>query len=264
MSRSTAFQIALTGFLGASLSVVLAVLLAQISYVTPGDVVQSLRAAEVRRAIGLTFLCATAASCIALMFAIPTGYFLARVRFPGCTVVDTLLDVPALLSPVAVGLSLVLVLRSSLGRWVEQHVIGFLFEVPGIILAQFVLAMALQLRVLKSGFESIDPTVEQVARTLGLGPWAVFRRITLPMARPAVLAAFVLGWCRAAGDFGATAMVAGAIPRKTETIPIAIYLNLASVQIERAVVLALVLTVSAVIGLVVVRYATGGIGHDRS
>jgi molybdate transport system permease protein len=75
-------------------------------------------------------------------------------------------------------------------------------------------------------------------------------------ARPGLLAAFVLGWCRAVGDFGATVMIAGAVPRKTETIPIAIYLNLASVRIERAVALALVLTAVALVALLLVRRVT--------
>jgi len=127
------------------------------------------------------------------------------------------------------------------------------FEVPGIVLVQFILALALEVRVLKAAFESMDPRLEDVARFLGCSPWGAFRRITLPLARPSILAALVLGWCRALGDFGATVTIAGAVRGKTETIPVAIYLNLASVRLGKAVALTLVLTLIALALLFIVR-----------
>lgn len=254
---SSAFGVVTKFFLGLAVTLVLALLAAQASFVSPGEALRAMDSDAVRRAILLTFGCATVAAVLALCVAVPAAYALGRARSKGLVLLDALLDVPVLLSPVALGLSLLLLLRSSPGQWIQDHVVRFVFAVPGIILAQFVLALALQIRVLKSGFEDIDPVVEHVARTHGLGPWAVFWRVTLPLVRPSLIAAVVLGWCRAAGDFGATVMVAGAIPGKTETVPIAIYLSLSAVQIERAVGLSLLLTFSSIITLVLVRVTAG-------
>jgi len=137
--------------------------------------------------------------------------------------------------------------------WLEAHVMRFVFEVPGIILAQFVLALALEIRVLKAAFEDVDPRMEVVARFLGCSPWRAFTRVTLPLSRAGCLAAFILGWARAVGDFGATVTIAGAVRGKTETIPVSIYLRISSLEIEGAVALMLVLTAIAFVVLLVVR-----------
>ncbi len=254
-SRVVCFRAFLVTCLGLSVLVVMALLLAQGCYLTWGDVAGQLASPDVRSAILLSAFCATVAATLALLPAIPTAYVLARHRFPGCIVVDALLDVPVVLSPVSLGLALLLVFRTAPGKWVESNIVAFVFEVPGIILAQFILALALEIRVLKSAFEEVDPRIEQVARCLGCSPWMAFRRVVLPLVRPGLIAALVLGWARAIGDFGATVMIAGAVPRKTETIPMAIYLNLASVRPEKAVALSLLLVCLALVTLVIVRLA---------
>jgi molybdate transport system permease protein len=109
--------------------------------------------------------------------------------------------------------------------------------------------------VLKAAFEELDPRYEQVARFLGCTPWGAFRRVTLPMCRTSLLSAFVLGWARALGDIGATMTIAGSVRYKTETIPVAIYNNLASVRIGKALGLSLLMTFIALLVLVVVRVA---------
>lgn len=254
--RVTTFHVFLATSLGFAATVVLALLVAQAGFLRMDDVADAVASPDVRAAILLSMICATLASALALLVAVPAAYALARYRFFGATLIDALLDVPVLLSPVALGLALLLFFRAWPGRFIEAHLLRFVFEVPGIVAAQFILALALEVRVLKSAFEEIDQRLEQVARCLGCSPWAAFRRVTLPLVRPGLLAAFVLGWCRAVGDFGASVMIAGAVPRKTETIPIAIYLNLASVRLERAVALGLVLTAVAMTALILVRLIT--------
>ena len=254
LRRISPFQLLVTGGLGLAVTIVLALVVAQASFLGPRDLGDTLKSPDVRAAILLSIVSATVAASLALLVAIPASYALARRRFWGMTLLDALLDIPVLLSPIALGLALLLVFRSPPGQWVENNLLRFVFEVPGIILAQFILALALEVRVLKTAFEEIDPRLEHVARCLGCTPWKAFRRVALPLVRPGLLAAFVLGWCRAIGDFGASVMIAGAVPRKTETIPIAIYLNLASVRLERAVALALVLTVVALAALLLVRW----------
>lgn len=239
------------------MTVVVSILLVQILYVDgEGGPWQALREPDMRSAVKLSLLTATSAGLLAMLVAIPSAYALARWQFRGRVVIDALLDIPIVLSPIVVGIALILVFRSAPGRFIEEHVLRFVFEVPGIILAQFILALALEVRVLKAAFEEIDPRYEQVARFLGCTEWGAFWRVTLPMAKSSLFAAFVLGWCRALGDFGATVTVAGAVRNKTETIPVAIYNNLSSVRIAKALGLSVLLTCIALGVLIIVRLVT--------
>ena len=248
------FRATLVLSLGIATTVVLAVLVSQVAYVTPATAVAALSSPGVRSAILLSLLTASTAALLALAVAVPSAYLLARHTFRGKSLVDALLDVPVIMSPVALGLALLLVFRTAPGVLVERHLLRFVFEVPGIVLAQFILALALEIRVLKATFEEINPRLEQVARCMGCSPGRAFFHVTLPLARPGLIAALVLGWARAIGDFGATVMIAGAVPGKTETVPVAIYLGLASLRIEHSVALTLLLTVVALAALLVLRW----------
>lgn len=243
--------------LGTALSVVLVLLFAQVGHAGLVRPARALLDPEVQHAIRLSLLCAILAAGLALLVAVPAAYALARYRFPGHTVVDALLDVPVILSPVAIGMTLLLVFASGPGSWVQEHLVRFVFEVPGIVLAQFVIALALEVRVLKATFEEIDPRLERVARYLGCGPFAGWWRVTLPLARPGLIAALVLGFGRAIGDYGATVTIAGSVKGKTDTIPTAIVLNWSAVRIEAAVALVLVLTSIALLVLLGVRWLGG-------
>lgn len=248
------FEASLFASLGIATTVVLMLLVSQAAYVTPGTAVAALSTPDVRSAIVLSLLTASTAALLALAIAVPSAYLLARREFRGKSLVDALLDVPVIMSPVALGLALLLVFRTAPGVLVEQHLLRFVFEVPGIVLAQFILALALEIRVLKATFEGINPRLEQVARCMGCSPGRAFFHVTLPLARPGLIAALVLGWARAIGDFGATVMIAGAVPGKTETVPVAIYLGLASLRIEHSVVLTLLLTLVALSALLLLRW----------
>jgi molybdate transport system permease protein len=240
--------------LGFSVTTIVVLIAVQIGYLGDFDgPLGSLGEADVRAAIQLSLWTSTLATSLALLFALPSAYALARFRFRGRLVVDALLDVPIVLSPIVIGVALMLVFRTQPGQWFEEHAIRFVFEVPGIVIAQFVLSLAMQVRVLKAGFEEMNPRYEQVARFLGCGPFEAFWRVTLPMCRSSVIAAFALGWSRAIGDFGATVTIAGSVRNKTETIPMAIYNNLASVRIGKALGLAVLLTAIALVVLVVLR-----------
>lgn len=240
--------------LGIAVSTVLALIAVQIAFTRDGGgPVRALGEPDIRFAVWLSLWTSTTAAVLAMFVAVPAAYALARFHFRGKALVDGLLDVPIVLSPVVLGIALILVFRSAPGRFVEENLLRFVFEVPGILAAQFVLALAMEVRVLKAAFEDLDPRYEQVARVLGCTPWSAFRRVTLPMTRSALVAAFVLGFSRALGDFGATVTVAGSVRFKTETMPIAIYNNLASVRIEKALGLALLLTLIALGVLTLVR-----------
>ncbi len=243
---------------GAAATLMLAMLAAQAGYAGLRAPLAALAEPDIQHAIRLSMFCATIAAGLAMIVAIPAAFALARYRFPGRMAVDVLLDIPIIISPVAIGMTLLLMFRTAPGSWVQENLIQFVFEVPGIILAQFVIALALQVRVLKASFEEINPRLEQVARYLGCGPWAAMWRVTLPLARPGLVAALVLGWGRAVGDYGATVTIAGSVRGKTDTIPVSIMLNWSAVRIEAAVALVMVLTVIALLVLFTVRLAAGG------
>jgi len=254
MSTTGYFRIYLVAGLGMAATVVLAILVSQAAFVSNAGIAGAVASPAVRNAILLSIFTSLLAAVLGMLVAVPSAYLLARNEFPGKSIIDAMLDVPVIMSPVALGLALLLVFRTWPGQWIETHLVRFVFEVPGIVLAQFVLALALEVRVLKAAFEEINPRFEQVARCLGCSPGSAFLRVTLPMARPGLVAGFVLGWARAIGDFGATVMVAGAMPGKTETIPVAIYLGLASLRIEHSVVLSLLLTLIALAALLALRW----------
>lgn len=252
------FNWVLLAALGCSLSFMAMLLVAQGAYSGGAELFRALGQRDILRSIALGFGCATLASVLGLVLAVPTGYALARWRFPGSWFVEALLLIPVIMSPMALGVAVVLALNSPPGLWVQDNVVEFIFEWPGIVLAQFFVAFAFAVLIMRTTFAAIDVRLEQVARFLGCTRWQAFRRVTLPLSRNGIVAAFVLGWARSLGDFGATSTVAGAVKGKTETPPVTIFFALQSLSTERAVALSIVLTLITVAGLVAVRLLVGG------
>ncbi len=198
--------------------------------------------------IKLSLLTATVASIIAIAVSVPVAYLFTRYTFPGKSFFDTLLDLPIVLSPIALGALLLIFFNTPLGKPIEEILGPFVFEVKGIILAQFIVVVGLSIRLLKVTFEGIDVEYENMSRTLGLNKMKTFVKVTLPMAKRGLIAASLLVWGRAIGEFGATVTLAGATTMKTETIPVAIYLNFESVNISSAIVfIAILITISLAI-----------------
>jgi molybdate transport system permease protein len=225
-------------------------------HVNPGSYGETLFSGRTLSTIRLSVLCATIASVIALLFAVPIAYRLARTSFRGKDLVDSILDIPIILSPVALGTALLVLLSSGPGKLVQENFVSFTFATGGIILAQFSIVVALAVRSLKAVFEQIDPRYEEVARFLGCNRWQAFLKISLPLARSGIVASFILAWARAVGEFGATITVAGAVSGKTETIPAAIYLGLAEVEIQETLVYVLLLVLISISVLLTVRFLT--------
>ncbi|RFC50665.1 MAG: molybdate transport system permease protein [Verrucomicrobia bacterium] len=154
------------------------------------------------------------------------AWLLARRDWPGKSVVETLVALPLVIPPVATGLLLLKLLgrRGVIGHWLETSLgLEIVFTWKAVVVATAVMSFPLLVRTARVAFESVNPRVEHVARTLGAGPWRVFWTITLPLARSGVIAGAVLAFARALGEFGATVMVAGFIPGKTETLSLSIY-----------------------------------------
>jgi molybdate transport system permease protein len=212
---------------------------------------------EILFAIRLSVTTATISAVISMLIAVPVAHAISRNNFRGKNIVDSLLDLPIVISPIALGAALLVFFNTPVGSGINNNVLRFVFAVPGIVLAQFTVISALAIRLLKSTFDSIDPRYEQVARTLGCSRPEAFFRVTLPLARDGLIAAAILTWARAIGEFGATVTLAGATAFKTETLPTAIFLSLASADIEKAIAVIFVLVIIAVAALLVIRRLIG-------
>lgn len=173
----------------------------------------------------VTLEVACAATLLVAPLAIGTGWLLARRRFPLRSLVETLVALPLVLPPTAIGYLLLRVLGR--GGPLSEGALGFdpdlLFTWKAAVLASAVVAFPLAARSARAAFESVEPRCELMARSLGMSPARVFLRVTLPLARRGLLAALLLAFARALGEFGATVIVAGNIPGRTQTLALAIF-----------------------------------------
>lgn len=187
---------------------------------------------------------------------------LARYRGPGKGLLETILSLPLVLPPTAVGLVLLELLgrRTPLGAFLAGHGVEVVFTWKAVILAMAIMSFPLLVRSARTAFEEVDPRLTGLARTLGCGPMAAFLRVTLPLAWRGILAGVVLAFSRALGEFGATVMVAGNIPGKTQTLALAIFHNNQIGRDDRALVLAAVTVAIAFMAL----WATEWITRRRS
>jgi molybdate transport system permease protein len=203
--------------------------------------------------IRLSLVAATVATFFAILVALPAAYALSRFNFLGKRILDTFLEIPIMISPIALGASLLIFFNTPLGEIIQRKGIFFVFEVPGIILAQFASIAGLATRLMKTSLDEISPRYEAVARSLGSSPWKAFYGVTLPLSLRGLLASVILSWAKALGEFGATVTLAGAMPGKTETLPIAIFTAMSSADIEKAVVLILILALFGMCTLYAIR-----------
>jgi len=251
------FNIVILGSLALLVIFLGGVFLSAVLFTDVRVLLSALQAQDTIFAIKLTLITATLATLLALILAVPASYALSKVEFYGKSLVDTFLDIPIVISPVALGAALLIFFNTPLGRFIETYGIRFVFEVPGIVLAQFAIITALAIRLMKATFDSMGTRYEIVARTLGCNKWQAFFKVTLPLAKNGLLAASIMAWARAVGEFGATITLVGATKMKTETLPIAIYLNLATADIEKAMAIIIILIGLSLSTLIFLRKITG-------
>jgi molybdate transport system permease protein len=251
-----AFRLAFLTILVLLIFFLVGIIIAMVAQTSISKLLATLLSQEVLFAIRLSLFTATTATLMAMIVAVPVAYAISQTDFPGKSVVDAVLDLPIVVSPIALGAALLLFFGTPIGSAIENRFLRFVFEVPGIILAQFTVIHALAVRLLKATFDSIDPRLEQVARTLGYSKRRAFFRVTLPLARNGIIAAAILTWARALGEFGATVTLAGATHMKTETLPVAIFLSLATADVEKAIAIVCILVALAFTALIVLRIFT--------
>ncbi|MBO7795258.1 molybdate ABC transporter permease subunit [Burkholderia pseudomallei] len=165
------------------------------------------------------------ATALDLVLGVAAGYALARWRSGARDVVDSLLTLPLVLPPTVLGYYLLVLLgrRGVLGAWLDRIGIQLVFTWQGAVIASMVVAFPLILKSARAAFEAVDPQLERAARTLGISETGIFFRVTLPLAARGILAGALLAFARALGEFGATLMIAGNLPGRTQTLSVAVY-----------------------------------------
>lgn len=194
-------------------------------------------------ALRLSLVCSLWATLFSVVFGLPLAWLLARVEFPGRSLVRALCTLSMVLPPVVGGVALFFALgrRGVVGQYLDRWFdVRLPFTTAGVVVAQTFVAMPFLVITVEAALRQLDQRVEDASRTLGASSWYTFRRVTLPAIRPALVAGAVLAWARALGEFGATITFAGNFPGTTQTLPLAVYLALET-NPEQAIVLALVL-----------------------
>jgi len=270
------------------LGLIVAMIAADFQFANWNDIVVLFEDSNVRFSIWLSLITCTISAIISMWIAIPTGYVLARVgretidrKFEDRPLlrrtmlfvrylVDTLLDIPIVLPPLVVGVSLLILFQTSAGRAIEDWVTatfsafgftgirGVTYEIPAIILAQFTVSAAFAIRTMRDTFEQIDSRPERIATTLGASHFQSFSSVALPQARLGTVAAFTLAWARSLGEFGPILIFAGTTRMKTEVLSTTVYLNFQLGNLRAAVAASLILLSLAILVLLFTRAVTLG------
>jgi molybdate transport system permease protein len=232
-----------------------AILLGLIFYTPLPALAASLASPEIRFAILLSLITSVVSTIICIVIAIPIAYSLARYQFFGKRITTLALTIPLTLPPLVAGIALLLFFGTTpMGKALENAGFAVIFTPLGIIVAEVFVNIPYMIRILRSSFSTINPRYEYVAKTLGCTDTGAFFQVTLPMARHGLLAGAVITWSKAMGEFGAVLMLAGATTMRTETLPIALYLNISTGDLNLAVAAATILILISLITLCAVEY----------
>jgi molybdate transport system permease protein len=213
-------------------------------------IVVALGKPEIRYSIKLTLASCCITALLSLIVAVPLGYTISRYRFPFRNLLDAALDIPIFLPPLVIGLSLLILFQYFPFSVASSKVV---YQIPGVILAQFMVAAAFSIRTMRATFDQISVRQEQIAFTLGCNQRQAFMWVVLPRARQGMLTAALLAWARALGEFGPLLIFAGATRNKTEVLSTTVFLELSIGDLEAAVAVSLIMVVAAVVVLLIVR-----------
>jgi len=254
---------------------------ADLKFTTWNDLVETLQKPEIRFSFTLSIVSCTVSALLSLLVAIPIGYLLSRwVPRDNAgnfckNVIDAVLDIPIVLPPLVIGISLLILFNKTLiGQWIEtafmwvvnflrinvalgwinvKPVRGITYDLPAVVLSQFAVACAFAVRTMRVAFDQIDTRREQVALTLGCSRGQAFFRVVLPQAGPGAVTAGTLAWARSIGEFGPILIFAGATRMKTEVLPTSVFLEMSVGDLEAAVAVSLIMVTAAVFVLILAR-----------
>jgi len=258
-------KVACTGVLCLFVLVIAALVIADVAYLAHKDVSvgrlwEILCSDEVASGIRLSLITSAVTLVLVMAFAVPIGYGLSRYRFRGHTLVNTIVDVPIVLPPVVIGLSLLALFGTPVGGAIKAALRGAgwsLISAVGIVMCQFLVSVSYCIRATKASFDAVDPRLEHVALTLGCSHWRAFRTVALPLARSGLLAGGVMAWARAIGVFGPLMVFVGTGPR-VRVMPTAMWLELSVGNVETSLTIALVALALAAAALGFVHWLAPG------
>jgi molybdate transport system permease protein len=225
-----------------------------------GELVNQFRSPLVLSAIVISLETSLIVVLLALCLGIPVAYLLAMKNFKGKEILDTLVDLPISMPPLVAGLALLILLggNSKFGSILSNYGIDLIFSKNGIIIAQLFVSTPFLIKSAREAFESINKNVINASMTLGASKFYTFKKVLLPLAKNGIYAGMVMTWARALGEFGATSMVAGCIPFKTETMTVAIYQNVMSGELSSSIAIALLLIVFSFTSLLIFKSRVKG------
>ncbi len=261
--NSRPFLAALAVLGGSYVLLIVAMVVADVTHLggrLPTVMTEVLGTPEIRDSVVLSLITCTVAAVLSVLVGVPLGYLLAREKWRGRGFVEWLVDIPVVLPPLVVGLSLLILFQvkvggQSLEGWLNSALgLRVTYAVPAVILAQFSVAAAFAVRTLKLTFSQIPRRTEEVALTLGCSRAGAFWRVALPQARRGVLGAFTLAWARSLGEFGPVYVFANVTRGRTEVLSTTVYLELSTGRLDAAVAVSLLMIVVALIALGLVRW----------
>ena len=260
---------------------IIGMLLADATFTSAEQLLESLNQPNIRFSIYLSLITCTITAILSVIVAVPIGYLLSRYHFPFKNLCDAILDIPIVLPPLVIGLSLLILFNhvqipginksiEECFRWTFAWVSkinpdiepGVTYKVPAVILAQFMVACAFAVRTMRTTFDQISTRHEDVALTLGCNRSQAFWNVVLPESWRGVIAAGTLAWARSLGEFGPILVFAGANPFRTEVLPTTVFLEISIGNIEGAVAVSLLMVFAAMVVLLIVR--TLGLGSDMA
>ena len=225
-------------------------LLSLLLFLHPAAWIAHLRSEMALQALWLTLRTTGIATLLCILCGLPVAYLLARHEFRGRELLDTLTDLPITVPPVVAGVALLLAFGRNglLGRYLDVWGIQIGFTTIAVIMAQVFIAGPFFVKAARAGFEAVDVRLEHAALTLGANRWRAFWTVTVPLARPSLIAGVVLAWARALSEFGATMMFAGNFPGRTQTLTMAVMTAMES-DLETAVAISALSLMLAVLAL---------------
>ena len=240
-------MICLAGFY---ILMILLMVCADLCYTDFQSLRQTLGEPEIRYSIQLSLFSCSLSTLMSLAVAVPIGYLMSRFEFKGQSLVDAVLDIPIVLPPLVVGISLLVLFNYPPFHWLSDWVV---FEIPAVVLAQFMVACAFAVRTMRVTFDQIPRRYEQVALTLGCNRSQAFWRVVFPQSYKGVLAAGTLAWARSLGEFGPILVFAGSTRMRTEVLPTSVYLEMQSGDLKGMLSVSILMIVLSAAVLVLAR-----------
>jgi len=270
--RDGIFFLVMGGLSSSFIALIILLLIADFTFTSIAEFRTALSKPEIQAAFRLTMASCTVAAIMSVWVAVPLGYILSRYRFFGHRLIDTIVDIPIVLPPLVLGLSLLILFHQPFpfSNWIGKGFVldEFLRETlhfpvsyswPAVILAQFTVSCAFAVRTMRVTFDQIDSRAEDVARTLGCSRAGAFLRIALPQATRGMITAGTIAWARALGEFGPILVFAGSTRFRTEVLSTTVFLELSVGQLDAAVAVSLLMVAMAVIVLVLLRAIGAGL-----